>query len=47
MIVLVTSYYGGVFVAFKATELNKSCTTVLLLFFSHDLNIMEISWCEN
>ena len=47
MIVLVTSYCCGVFVAFKATELNKSCMTALLLFFSHYLNIMEISRCEN
>ena len=34
MIVLVTSYCGVVFVAFKATELNKTCLTALLLLFS-------------
>ena len=33
MKVLVTSYCGAVFVAFKATELNKTCLTALLLFF--------------
>ena len=33
IIVLVTSYCGVVGVAFKATELNKTCLTALLLLF--------------
>ena len=37
MKVLVTSYCGVLFVAFKASELNKSCLTALLLFFRKSL----------
>ena len=33
MKVLVTSYCGVIFVAFKASELNKTCLTALLFFF--------------
>ena len=33
MKVLVTSYCGFIFVAFKTSELNKTCLTVLLFFF--------------
>ena len=34
MKVLVTSYCGVIFVAFKASQLNKTCLIVLLLFFA-------------
>ena len=37
MKVLVTSYCGVIFVAFKASELNKTCLTALLLFFRKSL----------
>ena len=33
MKVLVTSYCGVIFVAFKASKLNKTCLTVLSLSF--------------
>ena len=33
MKVLVTSYRGVILVAFKGSELNKTCLTALLLFF--------------
>ena len=33
MNVLVTSYCGFIFFTFKASELNKTCLTTLLLFF--------------
>ena len=34
MKVFVTSYCGVIFVAFKASALNKTCLTTLLLFYS-------------
>ena len=37
MKVLVRSYCGVIFVAFKASELNKTCLTALLLFFRKSL----------
>ena len=37
MKVLVTSYCGVIFVAFKAHELNKTRLTALLLFFRKSL----------
>ena len=37
MKVFVTSYCGVIFVTFKASELNKTCLTALLLFFRKSL----------
>ena len=37
MKVLVTSYCGVIFVAFKASELNKTCLTAMLYFFRNSL----------
>ena len=37
MKVLEMSYSGVIFVAFKASELNKTCLTALLLFFRKSL----------